>query len=394
VSEPPTSSQGIDLSRLAADIDGLIAVRRQVLYARGRLNKPQVTDQDTDIVRATLHWLVAVIQDQQLWQSLSALAHQLDQTAPSADRAPDGPETDPLRNAAADLLAQLASELEHGQLHQASKSGYFEQAIEAFRLELSDISATAQQLATGPVPSAADEDGRARWISLAKFVMDATLALLTNVCVAAVFTVTAVQDAARHVVLGATELAGQTFEHGGLILRSALALCALATQTVISFQVIRDVTVFDGPAGVPDPTGDPMEGSTQPEVTRAAANEPHLRNAHTAAEVDETSPTPMGRLAPADESEEPTPSEQEVTGVSGRRALRLRSEQEIARAAADRRTRHFRKPAERKDAFSDAEPAPEGDLSARARKAMPHTPVSTPLTATSGDEGSSVSPTD
>jgi hypothetical protein len=200
---------------------------------------------------------VRVVNSDWLWESLEAATRRAEQTM-----AAEAPVDRAHRQALAwrlveDVLADAGSDRLADDVQQIIQAGQASRVIPVVRVQVEVFVTTAEEFADQEVPPADNEEACAAWIRAAKAILEKAIDLLTNIAVAAVFTVTAVQLAAQRTVLGAAGLAEHAVSQIGPAVPLLVGITAVAAEAAIGVKLIREIWPTSHPVGRPDAIDQP-----------------------------------------------------------------------------------------------------------------------------------------
>jgi hypothetical protein len=258
--------------------------------AQVRLDKPSLDEADRVVVREALSKL-EVLASNQLWAALEAAAHEQDQpglrdlrvnlveqlehdeelrtalreaVAEELDQAGLGGLRDALigqvqpdQRMLTELLAEATSDQVDSRLRQVIQVGEIAPVVVAVRTDVSSFVDKTRQFVAEPFPSAADEQGQAAWVRRAKALLKEGYALLSNIMVAAAFTLPAVQRAVQHAAHTSAEFADQTLSHLGPAVPSLLAVTTLAAMVGMGMELYKEYRPSASPAERPEAGNEP-----------------------------------------------------------------------------------------------------------------------------------------
>lgn len=284
------------------DLASLVGARKSLQAALGRLEKGSVSDSDVAAIRMALREL-SILASDRLWTPLETAARRLHQTTAAPPR--DSADAGASRELVEALLAEATSSPRPA-THEPDEADEVGRALGAARIQVQIFVNTAQRFADQPAPVENAKD-RVEWIKAAKAILEKAVDLVTNIAVAAAFTVSAVQLAAQRAVIGAADLAEQAASRIGPMLPSLLALTVVAAQASMGVKLLRDMGQPIDPAG-------PRQAAEQPDHLDPAAPTPPARTQDEARaafrskvyervdqlEAEETAQRQANRLGPAE----------------------------------------------------------------------------------------------
>jgi hypothetical protein len=276
VSEPVDRPEHIDLAKL-------VAVRRLLQAALdGLTERPS---QSAMVAAQDALRQMPVVNSDGLWESLQAAARRTEQ--PMIGEAP----TDLQRQAAAwrlveDVLASAEGDQLADDVQRVIQADQASRVIPVVRVQVEAFVTTAEEFAAQEVPPTDNQEACAAWVKAAKVILEKAIDLLTNVAVAAAFTVTAVQLAAQRTVLGAAELTERTVSQIGPAVPLLVGITTLAAEAAIGVKMIRDIWQPSDPAGRPDTVGQPRQVDAAEAMAAGDPRQQERRAAFSAA-IDE-----------------------------------------------------------------------------------------------------------
>jgi hypothetical protein len=250
VSEAADRPEHIDLAKLVAARQALQAALEDLTERPSQ--RAMATAQDA------LRQLPLVSSDR-LWESLEAAARLAEQGV--AAEAP----TDPTQRQAAawrlveDVLAGAGSGQLAEDIQQVLHAGQVSRVVPVARVQVEAFVDSVERFADQERPAATDEEASAAWMRVAKVILEKAYDLLTDVAVAAVFTVTAVQVAAQRATLGVAELAGRAVSQLGPAVPLLLGITTVAAEAAMGVGLIRDIWHPFDPTDRPDAIGQPRQ---------------------------------------------------------------------------------------------------------------------------------------
>jgi len=244
---------------------------RAVRDAQVRLDKPALAEDDIVAVRGALSQLT-VLASERVWAAFDRAAHEQDQAEVLGlrDTLVDLVEHDEelrtvLREAVAEELAQvglrdaLADQVEPDQgmltdvlvgaagdqvdshIRQVAASREVAPIVAAVRMDvISGFVEETRQFLAEPVPSVTDEPSRAAWVSRAKAFLREGYALLSNIAVAAAFTLPSVQRAVLQAAHRSTAFGDQALSHLGSALPSLLAVTTVVGMVGMGIELYKN----------------------------------------------------------------------------------------------------------------------------------------------------------
>ena len=218
------------------DLASLVDARTSLRAALAHLEQGSASDSDIAAIQRALGKL-SVLTNDRLWTLLEKAAQTLNQTTPAPPEA--SADTEASRRLAEALLAEATSNTGPA-AHQAVQTDQMGWAFEVARQQVHIFVRTAQDFADQPAPPIANAKARSEWINVAKVILEKAIDLITNVAVAAAFTVSAVQMAAQRTALGAADLAEQAATHIGPMLPSLLAVTVVAAHATMGVKLLSD----------------------------------------------------------------------------------------------------------------------------------------------------------
>jgi hypothetical protein len=232
----------------SAQVAALTDRLREALSARDMLAADPTGQQAMEDTQAAILNVLTVFEDPQELLVLTTLARWLREA--SGRVAPDP--------AVMVLVATLLKQ-------PADQPLDIDQLIESVRADLEQFGGRTRESVSQPIPDG--REARAVFSSFLQILLDVTISLLTNLMVAAAWTLTAVQDAAHRAAFDTVEVAGRVVDYVGYAWPSLVAVSALAVEAAASVGIARQAW----------------------ECTRS------LREPRLASPIDERSPTPVTR---------------------------------------------------------------------------------------------------
>jgi hypothetical protein len=300
IERAPTREKGelgalhVERDRAAREHIGLpsLANLAQTLHdAQVRLDKPSLDEADRVVVREALSNLEVLASDQ-LWAALETAAHEQDQAglrdrraalvgevehdeelraalreavAGELDQAglrefPDAliGHVQPGQRVLTELLGEAPSEQVGGRIRQVTQVGKVAPIVVAVRTDVvSSFVDRTRQFVVEPLPPVTDEQGQAAWVRRAKALLKEGYALLSNIMVAAAFTLPAVQRAVQHAAHTSTEFAHQALSNLGSAVPSLLAVTTLAAMVGMGIELYEEYRPLASAAERPEPGNEP-----------------------------------------------------------------------------------------------------------------------------------------
>jgi hypothetical protein len=217
------------------DLASLVQARALLRAALARLQQGPVSDSDIELIHRAVGEL-SVLTNDRLWAFLQQAVQTLHQAGSGAPRA--SADAEAFRRLAQALLAEAIT-TKGPAVHEPVDPDQLGRVLEVAREQVQIFVEMAQDFAAEPAPPI-DTEGRAEWIRFARLILEKAVDLVTNVAVAAAFTVSAVQMAAQHAVVAAAELTERAADQIGPMLPSLLAVTIVAAHATIGVKQLGD----------------------------------------------------------------------------------------------------------------------------------------------------------
>jgi hypothetical protein len=197
------------------------------------------------------------------------------------------------------------------------------QLIESVRAGVEQFGGRARESVSQPIPD--EREARAAFSSFLQILLDVTISLLTNLLVAAAWTLTAVQDAAHRAALDTVEVAGRAVDYVGHAWPSLVAVSALAVEAAASVGIARQA--WESIRPLPEPTlASPIDDRGQTPVTRTTVDD---------AEPERSSQLPSRQSRPGDRAGRPPRAPSRSMTKAGPAQLPRSQDSSIAREGVD-----------------------------------------------------------